>query len=841
MPKDGSPMAVDLEIGRATTARQGDIVLECWTQNEGMDPNLAQPYDWRFRLTVPGGGVVERTDEFAFEAPAEGYREVVEFAMPKDAERWKQHFEAEYFVKLGDGRYARMQFRITTGGAHFATAKMGNQTVRFQPWGSDIPLPEIESVIDLGDTTSPESPYLLATTTNGTQLLAYNSGSPAGIPVPAPAGAGGGRETTGRKLSNRLVIPTGSGLWRNGRHLPWSRLGGPPSANSTWTAPQITHISPQNHIAAGTVTRLRDANGEPIPEEARQKYAALLLPADLAVDANRDGVIKFAGNPAAAGAYDRTEQSRPFRFWVNDDDDETDGSEKVPVGTPDNQYAFIEGKRDLEDFTRLHISIGGLHEAIVSGTIQIGLEWKNVTGTPAIWVHRAASASGSDDYLKDDTAAEAQIEGVYGVALGKAAHTSPLKIDKAVFQSLSAANPNAYFLFDGAAEGRGRLVMTLWKGSEKIGEGPGVWIDLLDVKKMYVRGQAAPDFQDAPFSHMDSWSPPDIGSQPYENGHPHSKPWDEEKKAVVYVHGINGPWGQADAHASWQADSETMFKRLWHQGFKGRFASFKWLALTPAFPFKFNESEYRGWKCGRGLAQFIGSLPGDYQKNLYSFSQGAIVCGSALTVYQASVHNYVMSQAAAPAGCYDASTAVNSYSDFLNAEASMPTPDSTNDLGYRDYFNGLNVSGSVVSFYNEVDYALKTGTELGINVSWEGNQLLSKPNQNLAGRTYAYDSGPPSGLFAIGQRCFLRDIGPPFNQRRLTDIHESMAFVARPRSEAAGASNAVAGSITSRYNVGPDTASNFRDDSTDHSGQFNRRIQQTQDYYSQLLSALLEE
>jgi len=40
--------------------------------------------------------------------------------MPKDSERWKRDFEAEYFVKLASGHYARMRFRITTGGTHSA-------------------------------------------------------------------------------------------------------------------------------------------------------------------------------------------------------------------------------------------------------------------------------------------------------------------------------------------------------------------------------------------------------------------------------------------------------------------------------------------------------------------------------------------------------------------------------------------------------------------------------------------------------------------------------------------------------------------------------------------------
>jgi hypothetical protein len=95
----------------------------------------------------------------------------------------------------------------------------------------------------------------------------------------------------------------------------------------------------------------------------------------------------------------------------------------------------------------------------------------------------------------------------------------------------------------------------------------------------------------------------------------------------MYTGLINGPGGQENEYQSWLTDSETMFKRLWHQGYKGRFAAFKWLALTPAFPFRFNESEYRAWKCGRGLAQFLNGFPNDYKKNLYSFSQGRRYAG----------------------------------------------------------------------------------------------------------------------------------------------------------------------------------------------------------------------
>ena len=142
-----------------------------------------------------------------------------------------------------------------------------------------------------------------------------------------------------------------------------------------------------------------------------------------------------------------------------------------------------------------------------------------------------------------------------------------------------------------------------------------------------------------------------------------------------------------------------------------------------------------------------------------------------------------------------------------------------------------------MSFFNTVDYALKTGLELGQNVSWEGNQLEYKPNANLGPlgyRTYAYDFGPPSSPYPVGQRCFLRDVYAPFNQRRLTDIQESMSFVARPRSEAAGTSTAMDGAVTAGYDVGPNSPSAFDRESSDHGGQFTRRIQQTARYYREL-------
>ena len=147
------------------------------------------------------------------------------------------------------------------------------------------------------------------------------------------------------------------------------------------------------------------------------------------------------------------------------------------------------------------------------------------------------------------------------------------------------------------------------------------------------------------------------------------------------------------------------------------------------------------------------------------------------------------------------------------------------------------MSGSVVSFYNTLDYALKTGQEAGINASWEGNQLDYKPNA-FPGRSYKYEADVWVGGSGRIAMLLINDstIG-----RYAVDIHESMSFVARPRSDAAGANESVGGSIEELYNVGPGSPSAFDRGSSDHGGQFSRRIQQLWPYYEKLLNVFTEE
>jgi hypothetical protein len=537
-------------------------------------------------------------------------------------------------------------------------------------------------------------------------------------------------------------------------------------------------------------------------------------------------------------------------FWCNDDDDHVGIKEedRVPVVQPDHQDNQIDGRRDLEDFMRLFIHLGAFHQELANGTMKVGLKWKDTNGTrPRVKIYRMADPEGSDSYLKDDAAAAAQVSGTFRNALGEVSGTGTLVLPATVFANYTETNPQAHLLFEASGEGKGQLCITIHKADgTEIGEGPGVWLDLLNVKKMYVRAKGTPEEGiAAPFeSYFSQPSPPPTGFVNDPNGHIFQEPHDEADSLIVLVHGIHAPFTAAsDAYTGNIVGAEIVFKRLWHQGFKGRFAFYKWPALNPAgfgsTGFEFNGSEYRAWKYGRGLALFVNSIDKG-SKNLFSHSQGNIVCGAALTDYGLSVDNYVLTQAAVPAGCYDTSggqadpSSINGYARFWSREASKPTPDFASDLGYRGHLQNLGVSGNVSNFYNAVDYALATGTSLFgvLETHWEANQESYKPDDSPSnGNNYTYIPGNPAG-----QRSQLVDA--LFVGRFVTDPHEAMSMVARPRSKAVGARSSVGGSIDTGLNLESFTSTTgdqvFTRSSDDHGAQVGRRIQEVWEYYTEL-------
>jgi hypothetical protein len=115
----GSPQGVLLTNGLTLNGASGDIVLTLQSNDQTVPLNSGQQYDWHFQIVVPNGGLQPRTgDQFNFEAPTDGYQPSDKIDMTKTADQWRGGADREYFVKLADGRYARVKIGVAADG-HF--------------------------------------------------------------------------------------------------------------------------------------------------------------------------------------------------------------------------------------------------------------------------------------------------------------------------------------------------------------------------------------------------------------------------------------------------------------------------------------------------------------------------------------------------------------------------------------------------------------------------------------------------------------------------------------------------------------------------------------------------
>jgi hypothetical protein len=145
-PVDGKGTAVEVNLATGAQARGNgsQLRVEVWSD----DPTYGArgPYGWHARVTVPGGGLIERQGEIDFEAPADGYTPSFETSMARNAERWRDGFDRQFFACLADGRYARFSLSLTTGGLFFRLESFlnptpGNRNLEFDPAKAITPKP----------------------------------------------------------------------------------------------------------------------------------------------------------------------------------------------------------------------------------------------------------------------------------------------------------------------------------------------------------------------------------------------------------------------------------------------------------------------------------------------------------------------------------------------------------------------------------------------------------------------------------------------------------------------------------------------------------------------------
>jgi hypothetical protein len=290
----------------------------------------------------------------------------------------------------------------------------------------------------------------------------------------------------------------------------------------------------------------------------------------------------------------------------------------------------------------------------------------------------------------------------------------------------------------------------------------------------------------------------------------------ETKEYITFVHGWRMTYLESQKYA------ETMFKRLWQSGYKGRFAFVRWPTYTGLTTY--NASDYRAWLSGKAVAAFVNSLPSNYVRNIIAHSMGNIVVGSALREGM-NIENYCLLNAAIPAMCFDGREALYEFD--------RETPDGDADpitiaLGFKEKVTDQNVRKKMINFYLENDSAL-TGKYyvpiFGEIFGWEDNNENYKPETwGVAG--YKYDPDRSAGTKVY--RDFLFEPG-----RHLRLFQESAAYATASRTKAVGADGRTAGSISDKVDM--DAKYGFGEA---HSAEWQWRIQRTSRFYHDLMEKL---
>ncbi len=471
---------------------------------------------------------------------------------------------------------------------------------------------------------------------------------------------------------------------------------------------------------------------------------------DMQVDANHDGVMDNR---------DLTSVNNPMVFWVNNDVDRwhtvdvtdseqdslqiNDSSLASWQQVPDCQYQNALGQyaipctRDLEDYARLWIpGLTNLMHVLRTGD-GITLQWRNNTGA-GIRIFGAADADGGTNYLFDGTTASNQVDTAWYPCYGYVTSNQPLVISAAAWQQLNGLPPSDNFIFCGTSSGNDELVLQVTNQYGGVLGEASVFLNLQDIKQMYERWSVGEDPTQLPSNIATNCGDQGVASFTY----PYDPTLDSTTPYILHVHGSNMKTWEKDRYA------ETMFKRLYWQGYQGRFGSFRWPTASGFVPVLdssavfFSEIEDTAWQSAIGLKNLLTRLNTLYpgQVELSAHSMGNIVVGE--TLRQAAtplVQTYTAFQGNVPAHAYDPNTPTvslgssdvgepNVYAHYWNATNSQ-------------YFSGVVGAASYVNFFNTNDFVLnhwldyqpaKPVTSLNYNYSstrgYYTNHYLNDPN-----------------------------------------------------------------------------------------------------------------
>ena len=590
----------------------------------------------------------------------------------------------------------------------------------------------------------------------------------------------------------------------------------------------------------------------------------------LQLDKNHDGIMDTSFN-----GPDATSSGSPFVIWSNDnydrwaldkDDgtnymDDVDQNSMPAAGcpytpntpTPDynycNQYGLrqISCTRDLQDFFRLWVCgiTPSLLTNLPSGST-VTLDWGDVgnpdSGNPTIDLFQAVEANGGIGYQTNETIATQQINPAYSSHVGRLGPGQSIQLNSSYWSGWAGDR----FLMCGVSNGTGGLNLTIKDGNGNVLAQSTSYIQIVNIKQMYERWTVGENPNIPPLTVATNGTEDlPIGVTAFQ----YPKSTDTNTPYILYVHGWNMDRYDKDRFA------ESAFKRLYWQGYHGRFGIFRWptdhgftgdfsqLLSNPQQKDNFDNSENNAWLASVGLLNKLNDLNAEYPGHVYvlAHSMGNIVASESLrrAGNNQVVNTYVASQAAVSAQTYDAT--VSNFSFLVNLGGVNVSFGPHTPNIYGNWFAGNNGGGAglVINFYNVNDYALS-------RLHWQLDQLF-KPDVFVAsgGALWNYEYGGSTSDPAPWNYFFKTNV---YNNARVNfDIVNSLAanyevfsHAAQSYTTALGATTGVnhhlseAVDLTSIW-LAPDPLQNNYASHFWHSAEFRGDNPQQRNYWSELL------
>ena len=536
----------------------------------------------------------------------------------------------------------------------------------------------------------------------------------------------------------------------------------------------------------------------------------------IGVDWNGDAIIQT--QPGGRIPVDAPTRDKPFVFWLNHDQDDTDeGGETSPITVTDASTPPVDSLRDLEDLTRLRIDIDNLQDVDDSATLTLGWVGSDSgidsgSEAPTIRLFRSADGNCSRSYLLDVEAARRQRSEPYSLALGTVAPKQPLQL------SLSELGPADFdgaafcFLLEVTSSGSGSLIAELSSQSKESVVAAPAPMHLPHVKTLDQRTN-----RNWPQDHRPPWeyttTPPIVPELNWRidpQHFPFQPGWYETDDVLVWIYG----WlrsGEGQYEAATTLTGETVFKRLWHRGFRGRLIFFHWPTVKPELVYGLLESEYRAYKSAPALVNFIDQLPADKRVHVTAHSLGCALLAEAVKL-GLSADGALFQVGAIPASMFDTRELLQ-----LPDMADVVTPVTADEGGYLGYIERTNTP--IYTMYNFADI-----TFFGWNIA----QKQLKPTSKKGGYRYEWNPDAAPGEQA---RLYYSTGFWKSDYRTVTDPHEIMSFIAKSKTHAIGAETRLQGHVRRVYDLAREPY-NFHEG---HVVGWTRGVQETTAFYNLIL------